>query len=182
VSAEAIRRAGGLKAQAAVLSLGKVLTDGAVERRQLAVQALTEIGSAGALQALERAIEDTDREVRITAVRALGAKAYKPVLARLEAIVRGKDVRDADRTEKMAFFETYGTICGDAGVPHLDAILNGKGFLGRREDPELRACAAIALGRIGTSKANETLQKSAAEKDIVVRTAVAKALRGSGAS
>lgn len=180
ISSEAIRRAGALKAQAAVLSLGKVLAEPDVKRRQIAVQALTEIGSAGALQALERAIEDTDREVRITAVRALSAKAYRPVLARLDAAVKGKGVRDADRTEKMAFFEAYGTLCGDGGVPFLDSILNGKGFLGRRDDPETRACAAIALGRIGTAKAKESLQKSAGEKDIVVRTAVGKALRGPG--
>ena len=42
--------------------------------------------------------------------------------------MKGKAVRDADLTEKMAFFEAYGALCGDAGVPHLDAILNGKGL------------------------------------------------------
>jgi len=178
VSSEAIRRAGALKAQAAVLSLGKVLTETDVTRRQIAVQALTEIGSAGALQALERAIEDSDRDVRITAVRALTAKAYRPVLSRLEAVVKGKAVRDADLTEKMAFFEGYGALCGDAGIAHLDSLLNGKGFLGRREDPEMRACAAIALGRIKTPKAIESLRKSSDEKDVVVRNAVNKALRG----
>jgi HEAT repeat protein len=180
VSAEAIRRAGALKAQAAVLSLGKVLTEVDVQRRQMAVHALTEIASAGALQALERAIEDSDREVRITAVRALTSKAYRPVLPRLEAVVKGKAVRDADLTEKMAFFEGYGALCGDAGVQHLDSILNGKGFLGRREDPEMRACAAMALGRIKTPKSIEALRKSSDEKDIVVRNAVNKALRGPG--
>lgn len=180
VSSEAIRRAGALKAQAAVLSLGKVLGEPDVTRRQIAVQALTEIASAGALQALERAIEDSDREVRITAVRALASKAYRPVLPRLEAVVKGKAVRDADLTEKMAFFEGYGALCGDGGVAHLDSLLNGKGFLGRREDSEMRACAAMALGRVKTPKAIEALRKASEEKDIVVRNAVNKALRGPG--
>jgi hypothetical protein len=182
VSTEAIRRAGALKAQAAVLALGKILNEPDVSRRQTAVQALTEIASPGALQSLERAIEDADRDVRITAVRALTARAYRPVLPRLESAVKGKGVRDADLTEKMAFFEGYGALCGDGGVPHLDSILNGKGFLGRREDPELRACAAIALGRVGTQKAQEALRKAAAEKDIVVRNAVTRALRGGAAT
>jgi HEAT repeat protein len=181
VSSEAIRRAGALKAQAAVLALGKILGETDVSRRQIAVQALTEIASPGALQSLERAIEDDDRDVRITAVRALTARAYRPVLPRLEAAVKGKGVRDADLTEKMAFFEGYGALCGDGGVAHLDSILNGKGFLGRREDPEIRACAAIALGRVGTPKAQDALRKAAAEKDIVVRNAVTRALRGGGA-
>jgi hypothetical protein len=180
VSSEAIRRAGGLKAQAAVLALAKVLGEPDVTRRQIAVQALTEIGSPGALQSLERMIEDTDREVRITAVRAFASRAYRPVLARLETVVKGKAMRDADLTEKMAFFESYGSLCGDNGVPHLDVMLNGKGFLGRKDDAEIRACAAIALGRVGTAKATETLRKAAAEKDIIVRNAVTRALRGTG--
>jgi HEAT repeat protein len=180
VSSEAIRRAGSLKAQAAVLSLGRILGEPDVTRRQLAVQALTEIASPGALQALEKAVEDEDRDVRITSVRALTAKAYRPVLPRIEAVVKGKAVRDADLTEKMAFFEAYGALCGDGGVGQLDNILNGKGFLGRREEPEMRACAAIALGRVGTAKARDALQKASGEKDIVVRNAVNKALRGAG--
>jgi HEAT repeat protein len=96
--------------------------------------------------------------------------------------VKGKAVRDADLTEKMAFFEGYGALCGDAGVPQLDNILNGKGFLGRREDADIRACAAVALGRVGTPKAREALQKASTEKDIVVRNAVNKALRAGGAA
>jgi hypothetical protein len=165
------------------LSLGKILNEPEAERRQLAVQALTEIGSPGALQALERAIEDTDRDVRIAAVRALAGRAYRPVLARLEAVVKGKAVREADLTEKMAFFEGYGALCGEGGIAQLDSMLNGKGFLGRREDPEIRACAAIALGRVGTPNAIEALRKASAEKDIVVRNAVNRALRAaSGAA
>ena len=180
VSSEAIRRAGALKAQAAVLALSKILYEPDIPRRQLAVNALTEISSPGALQSLDHAMEDQDRDVRVAAVRALANKNYRPALARLEGLVKGKAIRDADRTEKMAFFEAYGTICGDAGVPQLDSLLNGKGFLGRREDPEIRICAAIALGRVGTQKATDALQKAAMDKDIVVRSSVARALRGSG--
>ena len=55
------------------------------------------------------------------------------------------------------------------------------GFLGRKEDSEVRACAAIALGRIGSDKAIDALRKAAAEKDFIVRNAVTRALRG-GAS
>lgn len=182
VSSEAIRRAGALKAQAAVLSLAKILGEPDVSRRQVAVQALANIGSPGALQALEKAIEDADREVRINAVRAIGARAYRPALSRLEGVVTSRALRDADLTEKMAFFEGYGALCGDAGVSQLDSMLNGKGFLGRREDPEIRACAAIALGRVGSAKAIDALRKASGEKDVIVRNAVTRALRGGGSA
>lgn len=180
VATEAVRLAGALKTQAAVAGLGKLLTNSDVHLRQVAAHALAEIGSPGAMQALERAIDDDDRDVRVTAVRAMTARNYRPALSRLETVVKGKRVREADLTEKMAFFEGYGSLCGEGGVSHLDAVLNGKGFLGRREDSEIRACAAIALGRVGTPKAIETLRKAATEKDIVVRNAVSRALRGPG--
>ena len=182
VSYEAIRRAGALKAQAAVLALGKALGEPDARRRHLATLALAEIGSPGALQALEKAIEDADRDTRVAAVRALTAHAHRPALPRLDAAVKGRAVREADLTEKMAFFEAYGSLCGDAGVSHLDTILNAKGFLGRREDAEIRACAAIALGRIGTERAQDALRKAAMEKDVVVRNAVSRALRGGSAT
>jgi HEAT repeat protein len=178
VAAEAMRRCGALKTPAAVGHLGKILTDGEADMRQVAVQALSEIGSAGALQALERAVDDEARDVRVAAARALAARAYRAALPRVEGVIKGRGVRDADLTEKMAFFELYGALCGNAGVEYLDNLLNGKGFLGRREDPELRACAAMALGRVGTPAATQSLRKATQEKDVVVRNAVTKALRG----
>jgi len=182
VSNEAIRRAGSLKAQAAVLALSKLLSDPDAARRLAAAQALVEIGSAGALQAIERATEDVDREVRIAVARAFGSRGHRPALARIEAAVKGRAIREADLTEKMAFFEAYGSLAGDGGVDLCDSILNGKGFLGRREEPEIRACAAVALGRIGTARALDALRKANAEKDVVVRNAVTRALRSPGAA
>ncbi|HKW08885.1 MAG TPA: HEAT repeat domain-containing protein [Gemmatimonadaceae bacterium] len=178
VALEAIRRAGALKTPATVQSLSKILSGPDVELRQMAVHALTEIGSPSALQALERGVEDADREVRISTVRAFTARGYKLVLPRIETAVKSKAIRDADLTEKMAFFEAFGALSGDAGIEYLDMVLNGKGFLGRREDSELRACAAIALGRISSQKAADVLRKASSEKDVVVRNAVNRALRG----
>ena len=181
VQVEAIRRAGTLQTPAAVAPLGKVLAEGEKELRLAAVQALNEIGSPGALQVLERAVDDTDRDVRVAAVRVLMTRAYRPVLPRLESMVKGKAIREADLTEKMAVFEAYGALCGDAGVAALDGMLNGKSMFGRREDADLRACAAVALGRIKAASATDALRKAANEKDVVVRNAVSRALRGTGA-
>jgi HEAT repeat protein len=178
VAGEAIRRAGALRSTAAVTPLVRRLSDPDAAIRLAVVQALAEIGSAGALQGFERAIDDADRDVRVAAARALATRAYRPALPRVEAVVKGKALRDADLTEKMAMFEAYGSMCGEAGVSLLDGILNARGFLRRREDAEARACAAMALGRVGTDKAIASLRRSAEEKDVVVRSAVNKALRG----
>ena len=178
VAMEAIRRAGALRNAGAVTPLMRRLTDGDAAMRLTVVQALTEIGSAGALQGLERAVDDADRDVRVAVARSLAARAYRPALPRVEAVVRGKALRETDLTEKMAMFEAYGALCGEAGIPLLDGILNARGFLGRREDSEARACAAMALGRIGTDAALASLRRANTEKDVVVRNAVNKAMRG----
>jgi hypothetical protein len=175
---EAIRRAAALKSPAAVPALGKMLTVGEPEMRLAAVTALTEIGSPGAMQMLERALGDEDREVRIVAVRALGARNARAALPRIEAAIKGKDLRESNLTEKMAFFEAFGLLCGDAGVVLLDGLLNAKGFMGKKDDSEIRACAAMALGKVNTAKAADSLNRAAGEKDVIVRNAVSRAIRG----
>lgn len=178
VGLEAIRRSGAMRAAAAVPALARLIGQQDLEVRLAAVQALGEIATPGALQQLERAIDDPAREVRVAAARAFATRAHKPVLARIEAAIKGKRLAEADLTEKMALFEAYGAMCGDAGIPLLDGLLNGKGLFGRREDPELRACAARALGRIGSGMAIEALRRAAADKELLVRNAVNRALRG----
>jgi len=98
VALEAARRAGALKTPAAVAPLAKALAEGDVPLRVAAVQALGEIASPGALQSLERGLDDAERDVRVAAIRALSARNYRPVLAKLDAMVKGKALRDANLT------------------------------------------------------------------------------------
>jgi hypothetical protein len=179
ISNEAMRRAAALKAQAAVTALARVVADPDPKRRLIAAQALAEVGSTGAMQALERCVSDPDRDVRIVAARSLASRGHRPALAKLDPIIKGKEIRQADVTEKMAFFESYGAVCGEGGIAYLDGMLNAKGLLGGRETADMRAAAAAALGRINTAKARESLQRAVNDKEPVVRSAVARALKGS---
>lgn len=178
---EAMRRAGAVRATAAVSALAKMVTDPDVQVRLVAAQALGEIGSPGAMQILERTIEDAHRDVRVATARIIAARAHRAALPKIEGAIKGRLARDADLTEKMSFFEAFGTLCGDAGIPLLDGLLNSRGLFGRREEPELRACAAMALGKIGSATAIEALRRAASEKEVLVRNAVNRALRGGNA-
>jgi HEAT repeat protein len=181
VRLEAMRRAGALRSTAAVTPLSKAISDEDADVRTAAALALGEIGSPGAMQALENAVEDASREVRLAAVRALATHTFRPALPKVENAIKGKQIRDADLTERMAYFEAYGALAGERGVPFLDGLLNGKGIFGMRPDAEMRACAALALGRVGTERALASLQKAANDKDVVVRSAINKAFRGASA-
>ena len=146
--------------------------------RMAVVDALVAIRLTPALQALTLALDDEDREVRIEAVKALGAVRFASARDVLRKHIHGKRIKDADLTEKMAFFEAYGAIGGKTAVVELDDILNSKGFLGRRNPTEMRACAALGLGQAATPEAEEALEKARSDEDPIVRNAVVRALNG----
>jgi len=182
VSVAAIRLAGVTKAQGAIPALADVITLAPTTRARLAaVTALAEISTPPAMAAVATALDDVDREIRLMAARALSARPYRPAVTMIEAYLKGPRLKAADRIERVTAFECYGLHCGDAGVPWLSELLVGKGrFLVRKGPSELRACAAIALGRVGTSAAQATLRAVANDADFVVRSAVGRALREGG--
>ncbi|MEW5918689.1 MAG: HEAT repeat domain-containing protein, partial [Gemmatimonadota bacterium] len=178
VSLEAIRRAGAMRAPAAVAALARLLGQSDPEQRLAAVVALGEIGSPGALQQLEKAIDDDQRDIRVAAAKVFATRTHRPALSHFETRIKSGRLDGADLTEKMAVFEAYGSMCGDAGVQLLDGFLNGRSLFGKKSDSELRACAARALGKINTNNAFAALRKAADDKDVLVRTTVNKAIRG----
>jgi HEAT repeat protein len=95
----------------------------------------------------------------------------------VDAAIKGKPLRAADLTEKTAFFEAFGLLAGSAGLAPLRAMLETKGLMRRKEDPETRACAAMALGKIGSPAARKALEGAKSDKDPLVRNAVNKALQ-----
>jgi hypothetical protein len=165
----------------AVPGLGDLLGNPDPGVRVAAVEALAKIGTPGAMGQLERAVDDGDRNVRLAAVRAAGARGYKGALKRIEAVVLGKAVKEMDLTEKMAFFEAYGAIAGPPALKTLAGMLQPRGLLKLTQSSDLRACAAIALGKIRTPEARQVLASAADDKDLVVRNAVNRALRESAA-
>lgn len=146
--------------------------------RIAAIEATAELRASTAAGALIEALRDSERDVRMAAARALGVLRYRPAAARFREIVLSKEVRTAEVSEKIAFFEGYGQIGDPQAVSVLSRLLNGRSFIGRREPAELRACAALALGKVGTPEAMTALRASEQEDDAVVRSAVSRALRG----
>jgi len=179
VSLEAMRRAGDLKSPVAVPHLARALGSSSETTRAAAIGALAEIGSPGAMQLLERSIEDVDRDIRLAALKACTERQHRPTIGRLERALKDRLLRDGSSVEKSAFFDAYATLGGDSAIPLLENILLPKGLLARKEDPITRASAAMALGKLGSERALDILRKAAGDKEIVVRSAAARALRGS---
>ena len=140
------------------------------------VPALAAAPTTQTMGALVRLIEDPDPDVRIAAVEALAMRRFQGAVLALEEVVLGKEIRSRDLTERRAFFESYGTIAGEAGVSKLRDILLSKGF-GRRIDSDTRACAAVGLGHVPIQSARGALQQATKDRDPVVRSAAMRALQ-----
>jgi HEAT repeats len=172
---------GNLKVLAAVPGLADTLTHESPAVRTAAIVALDAVGTPAALQSLERGVDDEDRDVRITAVQVLGKRGYKGALKRIEPVIQGKVDREIDLTERMRFFEAYAMISGPTALETLSALIAPGSLFRRKESAEVRACAALALGRLKTAEARELLQRHKDDKDLVVRNAVSRAIREFGA-
>ncbi len=174
---EMVRLAGRLKLPGAPDGMEPLLASGDRTLKLAVVESLQGISSPSALRLLEKAIDDTDRDVRIAAVRFLAARGYRNAATRVESVVTGSKLKNSDLTEKMAFFEAFGSLVGAKGIPVLQKMLVPKGLLAKKEDPETRACAAMALGRIRTPEARAVLERAVQDKEPLVRNAVSRALR-----
>jgi HEAT repeat protein len=152
-----------------------------VAGRRVAIEALVQMRNSSALAAAHDALLDEDRDVRILAARGVGTLKYQPARARIEDVLDGKAIRETDLTEQIAFFEAFAALAGGDGVKTLDRVLNGRRLLGK-QTPEMRTCAAMALGKVGTSAAREALQQAANDAHPMVRSAVARALGGEAAA
>lgn len=172
-----VKLAGRLKLPPTVPALGSLLIgEQGAELRVAVVEALASIGTPTAMQQLERVVGDPHRDVRVAAVRVLGARRHRAALAPVEAAVLGRDLRNADLSEKTAFFEAFGMLAGPDGVRQLVPLLQVGGVFKKKTDPEIRACAAMALGKIGTVEAREALRSALQDKDPLVRNAAGRAL------
>ncbi len=177
---QSIPIAGRLKLPPVAPTLGRLLQHPQPPVRRASAEALAAIGTSSAVRLLEQAIDDDDRDVRVAAVRTLGEHGHGSALGKVREAVVGRHLRDADLTEKTAFFEAFGALAGEKGIEVLRGMVGTKGFMKRKVDPQTRACAAMALGKIRTPAARDVLESVKADKDPLVRNAVNKALRDFG--
>ncbi|HEY8311693.1 MAG TPA: HEAT repeat domain-containing protein, partial [Gemmatimonadaceae bacterium] len=127
VALEAMRRAGDLKSPAAVAPLSQALDSNSETRRAAAIGALSQIGSPGSMQALERGLDDMDRDIRVAVVKACSDRQYRAIVPRLERAIKEHVLRDGSSMEKTVFFDAYAILGGDASVALLDNILTPRG-------------------------------------------------------
>jgi len=174
----ALNLAGRMKVREVAAKLPDIFYHEEAQVRKVAVDTVLALKATTLASSLQELLLDPDAAVRIAAARGLGQMRFRGAAGRFREILQSKEIRKADLSEQIAMFEAYGSIEDPQALAFLDKYLNGKGFLGRREPSEIRACAALGLGRLGGARAKESLRKAATDEDPVVRNAVGRAVRG----
>lgn len=163
--------------ESAAGGLRDLLTSEHTDVRLAATEAVGALGVPTLLGNVGELLRDPDVDVRIAAARVLGEAGYRAAAPVFRDILSSRTIRNAERREKIAFFESYGRLGDAEAVDLLDKYLNGRGFLGRRESSDIRASSALGLGRIGTPEAMMALDRAHRDDDAVVRSAVTRALQ-----
>ncbi|MEM7415977.1 MAG: HEAT repeat domain-containing protein [Gemmatimonadota bacterium] len=177
VVAAAAKLAGEMGVTEAATGLTNLLSHSESSVRLAAIDAAIALKASTVAGALEASLSDEERDVRVAAARAIGVLRYAPAAGTLADVIKGRQIRAADITEKVAVFEAYGLTASASGIALLDGLLNKKGLLGKRESTEMRAAAALGLGRIADPGARAALERATQDEDPVVRSNVNRALR-----
>ena len=180
IVAAAAKLVGDMQVVEGAVKLSTLLEHAEPSVRLAAIEAAVAIRASTVASSLEPILRDEERDVRIAAAKALGELRYSPGAGSLADVIGSKQIRQADIAEKVAVFEAYGLTAGEGGVALLGDLLNRKGFLGKRESSEIRAAAALGLGRIDTAGARASLETATQDEDPVVRSNVNRALRLEG--
>lgn len=146
--------------------------------RLAAIRSLALLATPTAVDAIEGALLDADRDVRQAALASILARGGSGgAQQRLEQLLFGKDDRDIERSERRALFEAYAQLTGNDALPRLRELLEPKGLFRRSAPPEVRACAIYALAKLGSFEARLLVDRFTADKEPVVRSAANGVLR-----
>jgi HEAT repeat protein len=126
---------------------------------------------------LQRALGDESEEVRLMALRS-PVQALGPAIVRLlKERIASRDISASSFLEKRELFHALARAGGHDVVPFLARVLDRKPLFRKDRTDELRACAASALGAVGSKEALDALDRHLEDRSDRVREATFGALR-----
>ena len=140
--------------------------------RRTATNALMRLGTARAMQAIERALTDSAPQMRIEAA---GAYATRRDLRNAATLLRAVET-ERDPEVLAAFLLSLGKLGTPDAVRRLISAAEPEKTLFKKKTASFRVAAVHALAEARTNEASEALRALQADKDAEVRDAVTFAL------
>jgi len=141
------------------------------------VHCLAEIGGDQAQVLLAKLLNDVEKTIRLLAAKKLGQAGGKRAAALLsEYMCQGAFVK-RDSGEKSEVFDALGRTGTDDALPVLEKLIRKRSLMNWAETNEMKKCAIMAAGRLGTNRAHELLERTARDTRGRLRKASLDALR-----
>jgi len=150
--------------------------------RKEAIAVLKNYHTTKALRLLTGLLQDPDMEIRILALRILSTSNNREVAHQLMAILNREEFKLKLIQERKNYFYALAKILGDDFVSYLQDLLETTSWFRKPELEDQYQCATYALSVIASSKAKETLIKSAQSKNKAIKKFSEAALRSLGVS
>ena len=167
-----------------IQSLARFIKHQNPEVRRETIKALSKIRTPETISLLVEALGDRDEQVQKEACIGLGRMRDVSTAPILMDVLKPphsfKKQRHRSNAVKSAALWALGEIGDYSAIPYCRAILQKHSwlpFLGKNKD-DMRAAAALALGRIGSDECREILQQYSDDRSDAVRRSTMEALRG----
>lgn len=144
-------------------------------RREI-IKTLGEIKAPQAVSTLRDHLNDPDPQIRIATVRALGGIHTEAAKRLLLQRINTKDFLHRGLEEKKEYFEVLSSWKDEEVIEFLVKTLKKNALFNRAKNFENRACAAYALGLIGSKEHLKILKKYADSGNPVFREHVRNAI------
>lgn len=161
----------------AVDFLLKTVKHGDIRVKKEVVRALGELGGAGVIVALREALDDTEEQVRVASLKALGNISSEAAKRIILDKIKDKNFKDKEFDEKKDYFEVISKWKDKEVFDFLVEILKKKTFFGSAKNDENRACAAYSLGLLGNKDALSILRKYKNESSRLIKEFTFTAIR-----
>ncbi len=167
---------GEIRDQQTTPHLVQMLAHEDIRVRRETIRALTKIGGRSAEGTLLHILDGEDREMRRQTILSLGALKCTAALPALLKMATQRDGKGIRLDEKKEAVNALGQIGSSDAIPQLKSILKRRRFWFGSRDDELRAAAALALGKIGSPDALNLLHKATEDRSEHVARAARLAL------
>jgi len=138
---------------------------------------LAEIGGERAEAMLATLLNDAEKSLRLLAAKKLGQAGGARAANLLGEHIRRDAFLRRDPDEKSEMFDALGRTGSDDALPVLEKLIRKRSLLNWRDTSEMRKCAILAVGRLGTDKARDVLEVTARHARGSLRKAALEALR-----
>jgi HEAT repeat protein/PBS lyase HEAT-like repeat-containing protein len=154
---------GSIANREALTALAKCLHHSDLRVRKEAIRSLSQIGGHEAETAILGILRGTDTDLYPQAIASLGGLKSRMSLAVLLKIVLSKDMFLKSLSLKIDALAAIALIGDRQVTPHLVVLLEERHLLAAARGKQLKAAAAICLGKLGDGRALPSLKKLAAD-------------------